>query len=314
MQRGAQLMPLHTVVLTGANSGLGRHTLRVLLDRTPAEMIVPVRNRLAEAAVREVLRPEDQNRVFLVSADLSDFGAVRDLGSSIAARVHAGEFRPVTAVVLNAAVLRLHARAVNTDQIELMMATNALSPHLMLAALSTALDPTARIVAVGSAVIRRRWWHRPATDQIDWRSALEQRCRPHDDGRAAYAASKLALYQLCRTLGTIAPPGMAVSYFDPGMMPGTGIARDSKPLARAYWQHVLPRLMRTTTDASVGRSAQALADTLAEPTVFRGAYVGVRPTAHPEIVGGEIDSARAYFRAANDLLGISPPECADWWR
>jgi hypothetical protein len=65
----------------------------------------------------------------------------------------------------------------------------------------------------------------------------------------------MALFQLCRVLGSISPQGISVAYFDPGPMPGTGIAHDGSTTARAYWRHVLPRLVDTHNVGSLRRTA-----------------------------------------------------------
>lgn len=69
-----------------------------------------------------------------------------------------------------------------------------------------------------------------------------------DDNEAAdrgrrYATSKLAniyfTYELARRL----PTGMTANAFDPGLMPGTGLAREFPAPMRFVWQTVLPRIL-----------------------------------------------------------------------
>lgn len=58
-----------------------------------------------------------------------------------------------------------------------------------------------------------------------------------------YTTSKLAnvlfSYELARRL----PPGVTVNAFDPGLMPGTGLAREQPAPLRFVWNHLLPRIL-----------------------------------------------------------------------
>jgi NAD(P)-dependent dehydrogenase (short-subunit alcohol dehydrogenase family) len=304
-----------TVVLTGPASGLGLHTSRLLLASTPAKLVVLVRSAASAAALRAGLPSEHAARLVPLVCDLSSFASVRSSASEISGRIRAGGLEPIDAIVLNAAVLRRDAKAVSADGIELAMATNALGPHLLVALLSRDLATRARIVAVGSGVIRRRWWRGLVPGRRPHPLPLAQQCRPHNDGRAAYAFSKLALFLVCRALASRAPHSISVLYFDPGLMPGTGIARDRNSLDRAYWHHVLPYLARLNGGRSIARSADALVRQLmVEDQSFRGDYVGIDGVRRPDIDDAEPRAVADYFQSANEICGLTANEAASWWR
>jgi NAD(P)-dependent dehydrogenase (short-subunit alcohol dehydrogenase family) len=65
------------------------------------------------------------------------------------------------------------------------------------------------------------------------------------EGRRAYTTSKLCnvlfTYELDRRLGH-GEQGVTVTAFDPGLMPGSGLARDYPPLQRLAWRYLLPAL------------------------------------------------------------------------
>jgi NAD(P)-dependent dehydrogenase (short-subunit alcohol dehydrogenase family) len=65
------------------------------------------------------------------------------------------------------------------------------------------------------------------------------------EGRRRYTTSKLCnmlfTYELDRRLGN-GGQGVTVNAFDPGMMPGSGLARDYPPLQRLAWRYLLPAL------------------------------------------------------------------------
>ena len=64
-----------------------------------------------------------------------------------------------------------------------------------------------------------------------------------DDGRRRYTTSKLCnvlfTYELDRDGRA---QGVTVNAFDPGLMPGSGLARDYPPLQRLAWRYLLPAL------------------------------------------------------------------------
>jgi NAD(P)-dependent dehydrogenase (short-subunit alcohol dehydrogenase family) len=66
-------------------------------------------------------------------------------------------------------------------------------------------------------------------------------------GRQRYASSKLAnvlyTYVLHRKFQSLPQKKLTVVAFDPGLMPGTGLAREAGPVLRWLWIHLLPRML-----------------------------------------------------------------------
>jgi NAD(P)-dependent dehydrogenase (short-subunit alcohol dehydrogenase family) len=300
------------VLLTGPGSGLGLELSRKLLVNPQVTLVVLARSLASVDAIRADLRHDHAARLRPLVCDMSDLGSVRSCALRVRQDIRAGELQPLDALVLNAAVLHRDAWGVSADGIELTMATNAFGPHLLAALLSRDLACAARIVAVGSGVIYPRWWQKSKCPQRERVSA--QQCEPHADGRVAYRSSKLALYLLCQILGSIAPRDISVSYFDPGLMPGTGIARHRNWLDRAYWQHVLPTMARLIGGGSIARSADALfRHLMIEEGSFRGDYVrhdGLRRT---DVVDTGPRALADYFQLANEICGLSTGDSASWW-
>ena len=63
-----------------------------------------------------------------------------------------------------------------------------------------------------------------------------------DRGRR-YSTTKLANVYFTYGLAPRLPEGTTVNAFDPGLMPGTGLARDYPAVARFAWHAILPRLI-----------------------------------------------------------------------
>ena len=109
---------------------------------------------------------------------------------------------------------------------------------------------------------------RPGTDGEPIQEA------PGTAGRRAYTTSKLCnvlcAYELSRRLraagvSTSERP-ITVNAFDPGMMPGTGLARDYGALQRFGWRFILPALRLVAPNVNgTRRSGRALARLVTDP-------------------------------------------------
>ncbi|HET9873669.1 MAG TPA: oxidoreductase [Propionibacteriaceae bacterium] len=156
-----------TVIVTGANSGLGRATSKVLA-RAGAKVVM---------AVRDVTRGRDVAReiggqVEVRQLDLANLRSVREFAD--------GWQEPVDVLINNAGVMAVPDRQETVDGFELQFGTN----HLGHFALTNVLLPhlTDRVVTVSSG------GHRMGTivsDDLDWRRRRYRRW-------GAYGQSKLA--------------------------------------------------------------------------------------------------------------------------
>ena len=129
-----------TFVVTGANSGIGLETARVLVDRG-AHVVLAVRDVTKGEQAREEITGRSRGSASVVRLDLTDLDAVAEAAKRIAEEVPA-----VSALVCNAGIMG-GAAGVTTQGFERQMGTN----HLGHAALVTALWPQLR--AAGGRVV-----------------------------------------------------------------------------------------------------------------------------------------------------------------
>jgi len=154
-----------TFVVTGASSGLGLETARILAHRG-AHVVLAVRNQAKGDAAAASISGDVEVRLL----DVSDLGSVR---------AFAAETGKVDVLVNNAGIMAVPF-ASSADGVELHFATN----HLGHFALTNLLMPrlTDRVVVIGSQA------HRSGNldlDDLDWK-------RRGYGAYSAYAASKLA--------------------------------------------------------------------------------------------------------------------------
>lgn len=135
------------VVITGANSGIGREATRVLVAKG-CDVVAACRDLAKGEEALSSLAPGGGGKAELARLDLADFASIREFAGGLAS-----SDRPVTALVANGAVMAC-PYALSKDGFELQMATNHLGHALLTALLLPQLAPGARIVFVSSLAAR----------------------------------------------------------------------------------------------------------------------------------------------------------------
>jgi NAD(P)-dependent dehydrogenase (short-subunit alcohol dehydrogenase family) len=138
-----------TVVVTGANAGLGRFAAQQLTD-AGARVVLACRKPDRAAATARVLRSRRADaQVDVVELDLADLSSVASAAESL--RSLGG----IHAVLCNAGCTGTSERRTTVDGFELMLGVNHLGHFALIAQILPALRPGARVVSVGS--IAHRW-------------------------------------------------------------------------------------------------------------------------------------------------------------
>jgi NAD(P)-dependent dehydrogenase (short-subunit alcohol dehydrogenase family) len=263
-------------IITGATSGLGLECARALLGSEPSwHVVLPVRDIDRGAAAVEQL--DAPRRCTVMPMDLASLASVRAFTDD----VRAAALPPLHAIVCNAGVQVVSGTKRTEDGIEMTFGVNHLGHFALVQGLLDTLTPPARILVVSSGT------HDPGkhTGMPDphYTSAADlahPRAEESADGRRRYTTSKLCnllfTYELNRTLGR----GVTVNAFDPGLMPGSGLARDYSPLQRLAWRYLLPALRVFPGVRSTRTSGRYLAALMADAR-FDGVsgqyFEGLRP-------------------------------------
>lgn len=249
--------PARTVVVTGGNAGLGLACVRSLVAASPPHhIVIACRDPKRAAGDIDALRAAARGSlVEAMALDLASLASVRAFASALTERVAAGELPPLHAVVCNAGMQG--ARALTADGFESTFGVNHLGHFLLVNLLLPLLSAPARVVVVASGV------HDPAQlaafpvssgiPDPAW-SSSRQLARGElgpaaaNDGPAAdrgrrYSTSKLANVYFTYALARRLPEGITANAFDPGLMPGTGLAREYPAPLRWVWSALLPRII-----------------------------------------------------------------------
>jgi len=256
---------MKTVLLTGATRGLGL-AIAEELDRGDAfSLVLAVRDRAAGERVARALR-RPARVVVLDTGVLADVRRFTDAWNE-----------PLHALVNNAGVQETHATTFTAEAVESTLAVNHLGPLALSLGLLPWLDG-GRVIGVGSGThnptnrTATMWGFRGARY-----TSIPALARGETDARDArqagmdrYATSKLLAMVTTAALAR-RHPGTQFLTLDPGMLPGTGLARSAPWYVRFVWSTLLPWLVPLLPDASTpARSAAAARGLLERSALVSG--------------------------------------------
>jgi NAD(P)-dependent dehydrogenase (short-subunit alcohol dehydrogenase family) len=229
-----------TILITGGTSGLGLAAAHSLASSQKDKLILLASRTDISSAAVSINKKTGTSNTQYIPLDLGSLASVRAFASKYAS----ASYPPISALVLNAALQFVGPPNFTPDNIETTFAVNHVAHALLFNLLTPHLTPDAQIIVVASGV------HDPAqkTGMPDavytTAAALAQPTSDIalKDGRQQYTNSKLAnvlwTYALERRVRD-AGKGWSVNAFDPGLMPGTGLARDNGVVLRFIWR-ILP--------------------------------------------------------------------------
>lgn len=261
-----------TIVMTGASRGIGRVAAQHILRRSPDSHLLVVAREFTGA-----IPGAD-----VVTADLRSLQAVRSAAAEIRERLDSGELPPLRGFMGNAGVQYTDALTVGPDGFEATFTVNVLAQHLFVRLLEDRLTPPARIVTTVSdthfgdfrhnlGMVPGPRWRSP---EVLARPGAFARAETAAAGRTAYSTSKLAAIHLVHEHARRLPPGVDAVAYNPGFVPGTGLARDAGAAARFALRWLLPAMTLTPFATSPRAAGRHLADVMLGRTpAASGEYV-----------------------------------------
>ena len=269
---------MQTVIITGGNSGLGYHCAQTVVRDPNWQIILACRSlEKADRAVRELQETSKSQQIEAMRLDLASLDSIRNFVAEFNRR----DLPPLKAIVANAGVQFVQQQTYTEDGFDRTFGVNHLGHFLLVNLLLPHLIAPARIVFVSSDTHdSSKTTGMPAPYFRD----PDLMAHPEQDptlkgksigeiGRLAYTTSKLCnilcAYELSRRLQASEDPKMSaitVNVFNPGLMPGSGLAGDYTTVAKFVWHNILPILSKFVPNVNtMSESGQALARLILDP-------------------------------------------------
>ena len=304
--------PNKTAIITGASAGLGLECARALLANDPSWHVVFAVRDVARGA-HAVERGGDPARSTVLEMDLASLTSVHAFGDDFRSR----DLPPLHAIVCNAGLQVVSGTERTAEGVEMTFGVNHLGHFALVQDLRADLAAPARVVVVASGT------HDPAKTtgmpSPQYISAADLAYPSDDapvDGRRRYTTSKLCnvlyAYELDRRLGQGAE-GVTVNAFDPGLMPGSGLARDYSAMGRWAWRYVFP-LLRVLPNVNSTRSSGARLAALVWDPRFNdvtGTYFEGKRPIRSSADSYDRDKALDLWQTSEQLLTLKTAEHQD---
>ena len=237
---------MKTVVITGANAGIGFATAKHIAGHSDWHVVLACRNSAkAEAALEQILKVHPQASVSTLLLDLLSLQSIRDCAASLERQ----ELPPLHSLVLNAGGINMKATSLefSKDSFEHIFQLNFLGHFALTNLLVGKMQAPSRIVFVSSDL------HDPAATRMG-KIAPPKYGRAEDaacgqgifakmNPMARYGTAKMfammCALELDRRLRGQGIKGITVNSWSPGVVPTTEFSRDAPRLRRKIMKFVL---------------------------------------------------------------------------
>jgi NAD(P)-dependent dehydrogenase (short-subunit alcohol dehydrogenase family) len=218
-----------TVLITGANDGIGRATARRLAHKG-AHLVLACRDETkAQRTAAELVRETGNEDIDTLPLDLADLSSVREASELFLANY------PRLDVLINNAGLYTDTLELSIDGYELQFAVNHLGHFLLTLNLIPAMQCAnlcSRVINVSSAMHQK--------GAIDFGNLRGEHGRKGYNGTRAYAQSKLANVLFTKELDRRHGGELTTNSLHPGVV-GTSLAnKKASLLTRAVWSLYKP--------------------------------------------------------------------------
>ena len=259
---------MKTYLVTGATSGLGLQIALMLAQTGDARLILPVRDAARGEQLRRDAMAAGAIQVDTPSMDLASLKSVADYLGTLSP----GHVPRLDGVLLNAGMQAANQLAFTRDGYETSFAVNHLAHYLLMDGLLPHLADGARVGWTASGTHDPKEASARMAGFRGARYTSAARLAQGDYGadtspaqacKGAYATPKFCEVVAARLFAERLPDAAFFFSFDPGLMPGTGLARQHGRLGQFVWRHVMTRLARfmpgtSTTQRSAGIAVDLL--------------------------------------------------------
>lgn len=308
---------MKTVLITGANVGIGFAAAHFLAERKDCYVVLACRNEhKAQQAIAAIRRDHPNSHLDFVELDLFSLASVRRLPAALASM----HLPPLGGLILNAGGINMKAKSLEftEDGFERTFQLNFLGHFLLANLLLGKMAAIGRIVFVSSDL------HDPAATKMG--KFLPPHYGPVEDlargkGTAAklkpmarYGTAKMyammTAYELDRKLREIALP-ITVNSWSPGVVPTTQGGRDMNPIMKKIMMsHWFVNFMGSHL-STAKEAAQALGGLIADPKYsgLSGKYFDGFREIPSSVESRDASKARMVWQQSVRLAALDPNDC-----
>jgi NAD(P)-dependent dehydrogenase (short-subunit alcohol dehydrogenase family) len=298
-----------TFIVTGGNSGLGFECASVLAQDSSVLVIIACRDVQAGEHAAQRIR-DARGDIKVLPLDLARQASIRAFVDAF----RKGEFPPLAGVVCNAGGQNVGAPTKTEEGYETTFGVNHLGHYLLSRLLLPDLASGGRITFVSSGThdpTQRTGMPEPRYVTAE---ALAHDFEPGGlAGRRRYTTSKLCniycTYEFARRFAASPDPrlqSLGVNAFDPGLMPGTGLARTYSAPLRFVSKYILPALSlfmsNVHSPATSGRRLALLAS--GSEGSATGKYFSDGQEVQSSAASYDMQKARDLWTASAEMTGL----------
>lgn len=236
---------MKSIIITGATSGIGYECAIQIATIAPNEQIViACRNpKSGKEIIQKIEQKTGHKNMISLPLNLESLQSVREFAEQFSKQPH----NKIIALINNAGIQNAAAAQLTKDGFESTFGVNHLAATYLTLLLLPAMDSNASITFTASGTHDpKQKTGMPAPVFKD----PEELAHPKQTnekllfiGQRSYTTSKLCniltTYELQRRLSNT---GIRVNAFDPGLVPGTGLARTYSPFLRFVSNYIFPLL------------------------------------------------------------------------
>jgi NAD(P)-dependent dehydrogenase (short-subunit alcohol dehydrogenase family) len=227
-------------------------------------LILLGRDRAKLEKVAALARSAGARAADFIELDLASFASIHSAAAKVAERTDTKQLT-IDAVVANAGIQMGGRSRVTDDGLETTFGVNVVGNQLLVQLLRRHLTNNAHVVVVGSGthfgdpltrmLVAAPVWQTPAK----LAEPISADADSPKAGQCAYSTSKLGVNYLVHELNNRWPSPLRANVYDPGLMPGTGLARDLPSFKQWAWNNIMPALTILPGVATTKTSAERLA-------------------------------------------------------
>jgi len=236
---------MKSIIITGANSGIGYECAMQMAKIAPKEsIIIACRNMTAGKLAAEKIKKETGHpNLVCMELDLASLQSIRAFEIAFSKTDH----KEISTLINNAGLQNIGETAYTKDGFEITFGTNHLGGLYLTQLLTPYMTSGASVTFTASDT------HDPLTKtgieppvytsgrELAFPTKTTEKATTV--GQRRYSTSKLCnVMTACLFHEKLAPLGIRVNAFDPGMVPGTGLAKNYPAILRFVWNNIMPVL------------------------------------------------------------------------